>query len=137
MIMETVRVYQAEGYELICNPFNASKKDMAGILWVFYVSKILDFLDTVFMILRGKWEQMSFLHVYHHITIFLVTAWRRTHAGAVEEGGGTKATCHRFWPCVLRQPSSHLCGGANAHLSRVCGCPTKYYGRAVLTFRQP
>ena len=73
MIWETVRVYKKEDYALICNPFNADKTEMAAILWVFYVSKILDFADTVFMVLRGKWNQLSFLHVYHHITIFLVS----------------------------------------------------------------
>ena len=45
---------------------------MANVLWLFYMSKILDFMDTVFIVLGKKWEQLSFLHVYHHTTIFLV-----------------------------------------------------------------
>jgi elongation of very long chain fatty acids protein 4 len=32
------------------------------------------------MIARGKWDQFSFLHVYHHFTIFLVY-WMVTNAG--------------------------------------------------------
>lgn len=44
---------------------------MAKILWLFYTSKILDFMDTVFIVLGKKWKQLSFLHVYHHTTIFL------------------------------------------------------------------
>jgi len=38
-------------------------------VWVHYCNKYLEFLDTYFMILRGKNEQVSFLHVYHHTTI--------------------------------------------------------------------
>lgn len=34
--------------------------------------KVLDFMDTVFIVLKKSWRQLSFLHVYHHCTIFLV-----------------------------------------------------------------
>jgi elongation of very long chain fatty acids protein 4 len=36
---------------------------------VHYWSKFLDLLDTCFIILRKKDEQLSFLHVYHHASI--------------------------------------------------------------------
>ncbi|XP_073831798.1 very long chain fatty acid elongase 7-like [Musca autumnalis] len=35
-----------------------------GVLY--YVSKYLDFFDTVFFVLRKKHNQMTFLHLYHH-----------------------------------------------------------------------
>lgn len=38
-------------------------------VWVHYCDKYLEFLDTYFMVLRGKMDQVSFLHVYHHFTI--------------------------------------------------------------------
>jgi len=38
-------------------------------IWVHYCDKYLEFLDTYFMVLRGKLDQVSFLHVYHHTTI--------------------------------------------------------------------
>jgi len=38
-------------------------------VWIHYCDKYLEFLDTYFMILRGKIEQVSFLHLYHHISI--------------------------------------------------------------------
>jgi elongation of very long chain fatty acids protein 4 len=41
--------------------------------------QILDFVDTLVMIVREKWSQFSFLHVYHHFTIFLVY-WMVTNA---------------------------------------------------------
>ena len=34
--------------------------------------QILDFMDTIFIVLKKSWRQLSFLHVYHHCTIFLV-----------------------------------------------------------------
>ncbi|CAB9512426.1 of very long chain fatty acids protein [Seminavis robusta] len=38
-------------------------------VWVHYCDKYLEFIDTYFMVLRGKMDQVSFLHVYHHFTI--------------------------------------------------------------------
>mmetsp|Transcript_18323 Transcript_18323/g.25836 ORF Transcript_18323/g.25836 Transcript_18323/m.25836 type:complete len:334 (-) Transcript_18323:299-1300(-) len=38
-------------------------------IWVHYCDKYLEFLDTYFMVLRGRMDQVSFLHVYHHTTI--------------------------------------------------------------------
>lgn len=68
-----VRAYDA-GYTVVpCNAFNHSKPPIAFILYVFYLSKILDFLDTVFIILSKNYKQLSFLHVYHHTSIFLVS----------------------------------------------------------------
>ena len=42
-------------------------------MWVHYMSKFLDYFDTVFIILRGKEkQQLSFLHVYHHASIGMI-----------------------------------------------------------------
>lgn len=46
---------------------------MGNVLYMFYLSKILDFFDTIFIILGKKWNQLSVLHVYHHLTIFFVS----------------------------------------------------------------
>ncbi len=68
-----VRAYSA-GYTLLpCNPFDQTNPPIGFVLYVFYLSKILDFLDTVFIILEKRWNQLSFLHVYHHTSIFLVS----------------------------------------------------------------
>ncbi|AIN95556.1 fatty acid elongase, putative [Leishmania panamensis] len=39
--------------------------------WIFihYLTKFLDMFDTYFMLLRKKEEQLTFLHIYHHLTI--------------------------------------------------------------------
>jgi len=42
---------------------------MAKILYIYYLSKIVEFNDTFIMILRKKFEQVSFLHIYHHTTV--------------------------------------------------------------------
>mmetsp|Transcript_18823 Transcript_18823/g.75510 ORF Transcript_18823/g.75510 Transcript_18823/m.75510 type:complete len:109 (-) Transcript_18823:2064-2390(-) len=47
---------------------------MARLSWIFTASKVIEFLDTFFMILESRMRQVSFLHVYHHITIFVYWA---------------------------------------------------------------
>ncbi|XP_055848573.1 elongation of very long chain fatty acids protein 7 [Episyrphus balteatus] len=39
--------------------------------WFYFFSKIVDFLDTIFFVLRKKQNQVTFLHVYHHTTTAL------------------------------------------------------------------
>lgn len=43
--------------------------EMAQLVWIFTFSKVIEFLDTVFMIMEGRMRQVSFLHVYHHVSI--------------------------------------------------------------------
>jgi hypothetical protein len=54
-----------------CVGYDKENPAVANLLWLFYVSKAWDFWDTIFIIIGKKWRQLSFLHVYHHITIFL------------------------------------------------------------------
>lgn len=42
---------------------------MATLTWIFTYSKVIEFLDSVFMVFEGRWRQLSFLHVYHHVSI--------------------------------------------------------------------
>lgn len=39
---------------------------MARAVWLYYMAKIIELLDTVFFVLRKKTSQVSFLHLYHH-----------------------------------------------------------------------
>lgn len=41
------------------------------MLWL-RVGQVLDFLDTVFIVVRKRTRQLSFLHVFHHVSIFVV-----------------------------------------------------------------
>eukprot|EP00056_Hartaetosiga_gracilis_P005470 m.84940 g.84940 ORF g.84940 m.84940 type:complete len:322 (-) comp12176_c1_seq1:1522-2487(-) len=69
-----------KNYVFVCNDFKLSEDGMAKVVHIFYLSKILDFMDTFFMIIRRKWRQVSFLHVYHHTSIFLVY-WVNMNSG--------------------------------------------------------
>jgi len=44
-------------------------------VYLHYLTKYLDFLDTFFMILRHKWDQVHLLQLYHHSTIGVVWKW--------------------------------------------------------------
>jgi len=48
-------------------------------VWLHYLNKWVDIMDTVLIILRCKWEQLSTLHVVHHLTIGPVW-WLVLHA---------------------------------------------------------
>ncbi|EDV53951.1 elongation of very long chain fatty acids protein F [Drosophila erecta] len=37
------------------------------ISYAYYINKIVDLLDTVFCVLRKKYSQITFLHVFHHV----------------------------------------------------------------------
>ena len=45
---------------------------MAKMIWIFYASKLPEFIDTVIMMLKQNYRQVSFLHMYHHCTIFVI-----------------------------------------------------------------
>ena len=47
---------------------------MARGVWLYYICKLIELLDTVFFVLRKKQRQISFLHVYHH-ALMPITAW--------------------------------------------------------------
>lgn len=58
----------------------------------------MEFLDTVFFILRKKFNQVSFLHVYHHCTMFILW-WigiKWVPGGQCESKNQSRA-CRRIW----------------------------------------
>lgn len=58
------------GYSISCQPVDYSLSPqamrMARVCWWFYFSKFIELLDTIFFIVRKKFNQISFLHVFHH-----------------------------------------------------------------------
>uniref|UniRef100_A0ABM0GNH4 Elongation of very long chain fatty acids protein n=1 Tax=Saccoglossus kowalevskii TaxID=10224 RepID=A0ABM0GNH4_SACKO len=64
------------GYKFSCTPvsytYDTYDITIAAALWWYYFSKGIELLDTVFFILRKKNNQLSFLHVYHHSTMFIL-----------------------------------------------------------------
>ncbi|XP_061388108.1 elongation of very long chain fatty acids protein 4-like [Musca vetustissima] len=61
-------------YSYWCQPcrvnYSANEIKLASAVWWFYFSKLLEFSDTAFFILRHKWKQLTPLHIYHHSTMF-------------------------------------------------------------------
>ncbi|XP_030768348.1 elongation of very long chain fatty acids protein AAEL008004-like [Sitophilus oryzae] len=57
-------------YSFKCQPVDYTNNEkairMARLCYIYYLSKLTEFADTVFFVLRKKDSQVSFLHVYHH-----------------------------------------------------------------------
>jgi elongation of very long chain fatty acids protein 4 len=66
--------YQAitHKYSLWGNAYNPKHKEMAILTYLFYMSKYVEFMDTVIMIMKRSTRQISVLHVYHHSSISLI-----------------------------------------------------------------
>ncbi|XP_075216105.1 very long chain fatty acid elongase AAEL008004-like [Lycorma delicatula] len=75
-----------------CEPVDYSDEPNAVSLvesfWWYLLLKILELIETVFFVLRKKQNQVSFLHVYHHVST-LGFAW----IGAKYIGGGMSSFC--------------------------------------------
>lgn len=56
-----------KGISKACSPIIFQ---IAAALWWYYFSKCIEFLDTIFFVMRKKNNQVSFLHVYHHASMF-------------------------------------------------------------------
>lgn len=56
-------------YSFWGNGYNPEEVGMGITVYIFYMSKLYEFFDTYIMLLKGKINQVSFLHVYHHATI--------------------------------------------------------------------
>ncbi|XP_043919749.1 elongation of very long chain fatty acids protein 7 isoform X2 [Protopterus annectens] len=68
----------ATGYSYRCDLVDYSRSPqalrMAWTCWLYYFSKFIELLDTIFFVLRKKNSQITFLHVLHH-TIMPWTWW--------------------------------------------------------------
>ncbi|CDJ43346.1 elongation of very long chain fatty acids 4 protein, putative [Eimeria tenella] len=80
LVLRVFDVWHTENYSFVCNRFNVPNTRMAEVTWFFYMLKYLDLLDTVFMIVRGNWRQVSFLHVYHHSSVIYIS-WVNASVG--------------------------------------------------------
>ncbi|KAE8636247.1 hypothetical protein XENTR_v10002905 [Xenopus tropicalis] len=89
----------AAGYSYRCDIVDYSQSPqalrMAWTCWLFYFSKFIELLDTVFFVLRKKNSQITFLHVYHH-SIMPWTWWF-----GVKFAAGGLGTFHALVNCVV------------------------------------
>ncbi|XP_061192832.1 elongation of very long chain fatty acids protein AAEL008004-like [Saccostrea echinata] len=74
MFYETlVTAWLNPDFSKVCQPVDYSNNPqalrLANVIWLYYISKLIEFLDTVFFVLRKKNNQITFLHVYHHASM--------------------------------------------------------------------
>ncbi|XP_053212484.1 elongation of very long chain fatty acids protein AAEL008004-like [Panonychus citri] len=52
--------------------YNIKVSILIWLGWIYFMTKIVDFSDTIFFVLRRKNHQASFLHIFHHGSMPLV-----------------------------------------------------------------
>ncbi|XP_018024127.1 elongation of very long chain fatty acids protein 7-like [Hyalella azteca] len=82
MFVETGLVGWFFDYNYRCQPCDYSLSNkavrMTRVAHWFFLSKLLDFVDTALFILRGKLSQVTMLHVIHHSCMFM-SMWFGIH----------------------------------------------------------
>ncbi|CAH0407551.1 unnamed protein product [Chilo suppressalis] len=70
-------------YKWICEPVDRNNSEeavhIARLCYYYYLLKLIDLMDTVFFVLRKKFNQVSFLHVYHHTGMVMITWGNATY----------------------------------------------------------
>ncbi|XP_065212272.1 very long chain fatty acid elongase AAEL008004-like [Planococcus citri] len=71
IVIEIIRSYFVKTKpNLFCDAVNTSTEEIylyhAFIVQLYFFAKLLELFDTIFFILRKKWNQISTLHVFHH-----------------------------------------------------------------------
>jgi hypothetical protein len=71
-------------WQIFCDPGRALMKDLDLQMYIFYISKFWEWLDTYALVLKGKdvWPPSSnqfFLHIFHHSTTGAIAwlAWQQ------------------------------------------------------------
>mmetsp|Transcript_3745 Transcript_3745/g.3526 ORF Transcript_3745/g.3526 Transcript_3745/m.3526 type:complete len:360 (-) Transcript_3745:360-1439(-) len=68
MVWRFVDAVLNKGHPFIGDIYTSNTGTVYAV-WIHYCDKYLEFFDTYFMVLRGRMDQVSFLHVYHHFSI--------------------------------------------------------------------
>ncbi|KAF4347695.1 hypothetical protein G4B88_017877 [Cannabis sativa] len=89
-------LHSSDWASAICFP-KETKPNGPLFFWaqVFYLSKLLEFGDTLLIILGGSIRRLSFLHVYHHATVVVMCyLWVRTSQSLFPVALVTNASVH-------------------------------------------
>ena len=81
---------------IFCFPAGTAQKGPVFFwAYVFYLSKIYEFIDTFLILLAADKRRLSFLHIYHHAAVVGVTyQWIRTPQSLLPVGLVTNASVH-------------------------------------------
>lgn len=72
MFYELVAAVWHGQYNFYCQDTHSAQEvdnKVMNVLWWYYFSKLIEFMDTFFFILRKNNHQITFLHIYHHTTM--------------------------------------------------------------------
>lgn len=76
MFEEIIVGMRQANYNFFCADLNRStspsEMKVTNALWWYFFSKVIELLDTVWMILRKRNIQVTFLHVFHHATMLAI-----------------------------------------------------------------
>ncbi|KAK9929366.1 hypothetical protein M0R45_026468 [Rubus argutus] len=92
----TIFSYAPYPFWIICLP---PKTPPTGPLffwaYVFYLSKIYEFVDTLLIIVSGSFHRLTFLHVYHHTMVLIMCyLWLHTSQSLFPAVIAANATVH-------------------------------------------
>lgn len=64
-------------FNILCQPNDENDRSEAtmrllNVHWWYFFSKVIEFADTFFFVVRKKNNQISFLHVYHHVSMLML-----------------------------------------------------------------
>lgn len=74
----------------VCTPMDYLDTRLSNVLYVHYLSKIYEIVDTFMIIVKKKDRQLSFLHVYHH-AVMVFPVWNT--AILLHPGGASYFAC--------------------------------------------
>lgn len=65
-----------------CHMTGFENRSHVKLLYLAYFLKGIELIETVCFVLRKKFNQMSFLHVYHHVSTFIFAYFGVTRVGS-------------------------------------------------------
>jgi len=65
--------------------FTKELMELNVIQWNFIVLRLIEYIETIFFCLRKKFNQVSVLHVYHHISTVVILIMFLKHSGGMME----------------------------------------------------
>ncbi|BES94905.1 elongation of very long chain fatty acids protein [Nesidiocoris tenuis] len=98
--MAVTKIWMNEKFSWVCQGANYLEDELeltvVRLAYFYYLTKIVDLTDTVFMVLRKKNRQISFLHKYHHMGMCL-GGW----IGTAFVGGGSQIVLFGTLNCIV------------------------------------